>query len=185
MEELGLEKEGATKGERDEKSIVAVARDCCCVTAKFCVNAERMDGGSDVAVDFTASDACACVGELWAVYVEELFAGEEVCECECRESSSLVGDAEAVVYGGDEEATTTVGDEAAGPEFALWPAVSRAAAVAALPPFVVREEPDVALDEEALAGDDDAVAAPKASAGRADENDSPPDAFDFPLSVEW
>jgi hypothetical protein len=33
MEELGLENEGVTKGERDEKSIVAVGRDCCCVTA--------------------------------------------------------------------------------------------------------------------------------------------------------
>jgi len=30
MEELELENEGATKGERDEKSIVA-ARDSCCV----------------------------------------------------------------------------------------------------------------------------------------------------------
>jgi|HubBroStandDraft_3_1064219.scaffolds.fasta_scaffold389701_1 hypothetical protein len=147
-----------------------------------------MDGGSDVAVDFAASDACvACVGELWAVYVEELFAGEEVCECESRESSSLVGDAAAAVYGngGDEEATTVVGDEAAGPGFIVWPVVSREAAVAALLPFVVREEPDAVLDEEALAEDDDAVAAPKANAGRADENDGPPDAFDFPLSVEW
>jgi hypothetical protein len=147
-----------------------------------------MDGGNDVAVDVAASDACACVGELWAVYVEELFAGEEVCECECRESSSLVGDAAAAAYGGgDEEATTTGGDEAAGPEFIVWPAVSRGAAVvaAALAPFVVREEPDAALDEGALAEDDDAVAAPKANAGRADKNDGPPDAFDFPLSVEW
>jgi hypothetical protein len=32
------------------------------------------------------------------------------------------------------------------------PAVSRGAGAAALPPFVVREEPDAALDEEALAG---------------------------------
>lgn len=151
------------------------------------MNAERTDGGSDVA----ASDACASVGELWAVYVEELFAGVEVCECGCesRESSSLVGDATVVVDsdGDEEEVTTTGGDEAASTEFIVRPAVSRGAAAAeaaaeaaaALPPFVVREEPQAALGEEALAG---AVAA---NAGRADENDGPPDAFDFPLSVEW
>ena len=72
---------------------------------------------------------------------------------------------------GDEGIATAWGDDTADVEFA------------ALPLFVVREDPDAVLDDEALAGDG-AVVAPRADAARAEDDDGP-DAFDFPLSVEW
>jgi hypothetical protein len=155
-----------------------------------------MDGGSDAVANFAASDACVCVGVppdvgvLCAVYVEELFTGVDVCDCEGRESWSLVGDAAIVVVvlvgvvvadsggGGDEDVTTSGGEEVVDVEFAAW------GVAAALEPFIVREAPDTALEDEALECDGDA-AAPKANMGRAGEEDNPPDAFDFPLSVEW
>lgn len=74
--------------------------------------------------------------------------------------------------GGDEGIATAWGDDTADVEFA------------ALPLFVVRKDPDAVLDDEALAGDGDAVVAPRADAVRAADDDGP-DAFDFPLSVEW
>ena len=105
----------------------------------------------------------------------EVFARVDVCEG--RESSSLVGDPTVVVDNGgdDKEVATVGGDEAVDAEFA-----------AVLTPLVVREEADAVLEDgEALADDGDAVAAPKARAERVDNEDCPPDAFDFPLSVEW
>jgi len=164
------------------------------------VKAERTeDSGSD-GVDLAASpDTCVCVcvcagvplgvGVLLAVYVEELFAGVDICDCTCEGGVSSVGDARVLDEGGGddkEEETTTAAaawpcgdDEGADAELVSWKGAG-----AALPPFVVvvvREEPDA--DAAALEGD--AVAAPsRADAGRVDEDDGP-DAFDFPLSVEW
>jgi len=124
------------------------------------------------------------VGVLLAVYVEELFAGVDICDCTCEGGVSSVGDARVLDDGGGEEETTTTAA-------AAWPcgddegADAEKGAGAALPPFVVvvvvREEPD----DDAAALEGDAVAAPsRADAGRVDEDDGP-DAFDFPLSVEW
>lgn len=69
--------------------------------------------------------------------------------------------------GGDEGVAAARGGDTADVEFAAFPL------------FVIREDPDAVLD-----GDGDAVVAPRADAARAEDDDGP-DAFDFPLSVEW
>jgi hypothetical protein len=108
MEELEPENEEAvTKGERDAKSIV-VPRDSCCVSVKFCVNAERTDEES--VTDLADSDACACAGvplsvdTLFVVRDEGLFIGVDDGEGEAS-----CGNAATV---GDEGAATAPGDQA-------------------------------------------------------------------------
>jgi len=113
---------------------------------------------------------------LLAVYVEELFAGVDICDCDCDCEGgvvSSVGDARVLDDdgrgGGDDDEGADDAKSAA--RLVSW----KGAIGAALPPFViVREEPD----------DDAAAALEGDTAGRVDEDDGP-DAFDFPLSVEW
>jgi hypothetical protein len=98
-----------------------------------------------------------------AVYDEELFAGVDNCE-----GGPSCGEARV---GGEENTTAAAGGEA-GAGAAPW-----LASGITFDLLGVREEANVAFVDARLADDGD-LAEPGA-----DNND--PDAFDFPLSVEW
>src|SRR5712671_5692623 len=158
MEGLEPENEAVvTKGERDEKSIVAVvARDCCCccccMAAKFWVNADRTEGES--VADLVGVPPPG-VGVPRALYDGVLFAGVDNCD----DGGVSWGDARAAAAGGEE--TMTVGGDEEGAAADTGAAAWFGSGAPLLPFVVIREEPDVAFGDGPLAVDGDDLVAPR------------------------